>query len=85
VTEPTYQRTIDNALPATASAKLKGITTAPPFDRPAVRAAVEVSGSRRTVDGRAVAWTREAVQVELTLAPGDTREVWLHAEDVTRR
>jgi hypothetical protein len=85
VTQPTYQRTIANALPATASAKLKGITTAPPFDRPAVRAAVEVDGSRRLVDGRAVAWTRDAVQVEITLGIGDTREIWLHAEDVSRR
>lgn len=85
MTQPTYQRTIDNALPATQSAKLKGITTAPPFDRPAVRAAVEIDGSRRHVDARAVAWTREAVQVELTLGVGDTREVWLRAADVTRR
>lgn len=85
MTGPTYEQTIANALSAAAAAKLKGITTAAPFDRPAVRAVVDVNGSRKAVPGRAVAWTRDAVQVELTLGVGDTREVWLRAEDVTRR
>lgn len=37
------------------------------------------------VEGRAVAWTPRAVQIEYTLPGDSTRLVWVHASAVDRR
>lgn len=74
---------IGNALPATTSPK-RGVTVAPPFDRPAVTVTVETEGSRLDVPGRALAWTDTAVHVEVTIR-GAIHLVWVAASDVRKR
>lgn len=89
----THRLAIRSALPVTGvSPRLDAsvATVAAPFDRPAITARVSLAAedgtvTDRDVPGRAHAWTRTAVYVELHLSAGDTRHAWLPAADVSRR
>ena len=86
----THKLALRHMLPAAVIPDPTGITQAPPFDRPAITARVELvdeHGGRTTRDvpGRAHAWTRLAVYAELHLSAGDIRHAWLHADLITRR
>lgn len=63
-----------------------GVTTAPPFDRPAITALVQVDDEPmpRQLDGRALGWTSDAVLVDIGI-DGQRYQVWIAADHVTRR